>query len=131
MNRLFNDRRLGWNSEEDNSSVVTSHWAPSVDIKEEEGRFLLTADLPGVDPKAIDVTMEKGVLTIKGERSFEDTEEREAYKRVERAYGTFYRRFSLPEAVDAENITAESKNGVLHVSIPKHEKAQPRRIEVH
>lgn len=115
---------------DDSSDVVTSHWRPAVDIKEEENRFVIYADLPGVDPKDIEITMEQGVLTLRGERSEESKEEREGYKRVERMSGSFYRRFSLPDTADAERIEAEGKNGVLEITLPKHEKVQPRKITV-
>lgn len=115
---------------EDNSNVVTSHWRPAVDIKEEEDRFVIYADLPGVDPDDIEITMEQGVLTLKGERSEETKEEREGYKRVERVNGSFYRRFSLPDIADAERIEAKGKNGVLEITLPKQEKAKPKRITV-
>ena len=118
------------NSDHDQSHVVTSHWRPAVDIKEEADRFVITADLPGVDPKDIEITMENGVLSIKGERKSEIRDEKEGYKRVERVSGTFYRRFSLPDSADAERIEAKGKDGVLEVSLPKHEKVQPRRIAV-
>jgi len=115
---------------EDNSNVVTSHWRPAVDIKEEEDRFVIYADLPGVDPEDIEITMEQGVLTLKGERSEETTKEREGYKRVERVNGSFYRLFSLPDIADAERIEAKGKNGVLEITLPKQEKAKPKRITV-
>ncbi len=116
--------------DEDNSRVVTSHWTPAVDIKEEKESFVLIADLPGVDPKDIDITMEKGVLTIKGERPEESEEARAGHKRMERARGTFYRRFSLPDTTDAERISAKGSNGVLEIVIPKQERLQPRKIAV-
>ncbi|MCW8957303.1 MAG: Hsp20/alpha crystallin family protein [Gammaproteobacteria bacterium] len=115
---------------EDNGDVVTSDWAPAVDIKEEENQFLLIADIPGVDPKDIEVHMENGILTIKGERESEKKTEREGYKRIEREHGIFYRRFTMPEGVDPEGIDANSNNGVLTVTIPKQEAVQPRRITV-
>ncbi len=125
MNRVFN---APW--QEDGSSVATSVWSPAVDLKEEADRFVLKADLPGVDPKGIEVTMADGVLTIRGERRFESEQERSSYKRVERAYGTFYRRFALPDSAAAERIEAHSENGVLHVTIPKQDRAKPRTISV-
>lgn len=128
INRLF-ESRVG-PSGEDSSTVVTSHWMPAVDIREETDRFVLYADVPGVDPKDIEVTMENGVLTIRGERKLESEEEREGYKRTERARGTFYRRFSLPDSADPERVSARGKNGVLEVTIPKHERVQPRKISV-
>jgi len=116
--------------EGDNSHIVTSTWRPAVDIKEEPNRFVILADLPGVDPKDIEITMDKGVLTIKGERVSEKEETREGYRRVERMRGTFYRRFSLPDAADAEQIEAHAKNGVLEIVLPKHAEVQPRKISV-
>ena len=131
LNRMgYNDPVLSGSNDNDASNIVTSHWRPAVDIKEENDRFLITADLPGVDPREIEITMEDGVLTIKGERHSEASEEKEGYKRVERVSGTFYRRFSLPDSADAERIEAAGKDGVLTIVLPKHEKVQPRRIEV-
>ncbi len=127
LNRGYLDQN---NGDSDYSNVVTSHWRPAVDIKEEQNRFLITADLPGVDPKDIDITMEDGILSIKGERTSENKQENEAYTRVERMSGTFYRRFSLPDTADADRIEATGKDGVLTIVLPKHEKVQPRRIEV-
>ncbi|MGD8785190.1 MAG: Hsp20/alpha crystallin family protein [Thioalkalispiraceae bacterium] len=114
----------------ENSDVATSDWTPAVDIKENEDGFVIVADIPGVDPKDIEVHMENGVLSIKGEREAEKKEEKEGYKRVERSYGSFYRRFSMPESADPNKINAKSKNGVLEITIPKQEKEQPRKIEV-
>jgi HSP20 family protein len=130
LNQLgYADKALADN-DSDYSNVVTSRWSPAVDIKEEAARFLITADLPGVDPKDIEITMDNGVLTIRGERQSEAREEKEGYKRVERVSGAFYRRFSLPDTADAERIEAKGKDGVLEVAIPKHEKVRPRKIEV-
>jgi HSP20 family protein len=129
INRLF-ETRAGAGAGEDNSTVVTSHWMPAVDIREDADRFVLFADIPGVDPKDIEITMEKGVLTIRGERKIDSDEQPEAYKRVERARGTFYRRFGLPDSADPERIAARGKNGVLEITIPKHERVQPRKIAV-
>lgn len=130
VNKLFGEYPTGSGGEGDRSSIATSSWAPAVDIKEEDNRFVLKADIPGVEPKDIEVTMADGVLTIKGERKHESEEEANGYKRVERSYGTFYRRFSLPDTADAESISAKGKDGVLEVVIPKHDKVQPRRITV-
>jgi len=112
------------------SSVVTSDWVPAVDVKENENEFILHADIPGVDPKDIDVHMEDGLLTIKGQRESEKTEEKEGYSRVERSYGSFYRRFSMPDTADADKVNAQCNNGVLKITIPKQEKAQARKIKV-
>ena len=130
LNTLFQNRSVARYGDNDDSNVVTSRWTPAVDIKEEENQFVLFADIPGVDPKNIDITMEKNVLTVKGERSQETKEEKNGFKRVERVHGTFYRRFSLPDTADADRISAKGENGVLTITIPKKEKAQPRRINV-
>ena len=114
----------------DASSVVTSQWVPRVDIKEEADRFLILADLPGVDPEAIEVQMDKGILSIKGERQTGSSAEGDRYSRIERAHGVFYRRFALPDSANPEGITAAGKHGVLEISIPKRPETTPRRIQV-
>ena len=105
-------------------------WTPSVDIKEEAERFVIHADVPGVDPKDIEVSMEDGVLTLAGERKTESRTEQDGWKRTERLTGKFLRRFTLPEGTDAENISAHGSHGVLEISIPKLAKVQPRKIAV-
>ena len=120
------DDRLG--RAERGSSIV--EWVPAVDIREEDSRFVLRADLPGVEPKDIEVTMEDGVLTLRGKRELEEREEREGYRRVERVSGQFFRRFTLPDTANTEAISAKSQQCVLEVSIPKQPKVQPRRISV-
>lgn len=117
-------------AKDDTSQVVTARWAPAVDIKEDEEKFTLLADLPGIDPKNIQITMENQVLSIQGERRHEAQENRQGFQRVERSYGVFHRRFALPDTADAEHIRAEGRNGVLVITIPKQPKAQPRRINV-
>jgi len=111
-------------------STATAEWAPAVDIKEEANRFVIYADIPGVKPEAIDISMHDGVLTIKGEKSSESKTEKEGYKRVERTYGSFYRRFSLPDTANPDAISASSKNGVLEIVIPKREAVLPKKINV-
>lgn len=105
-------------------------WSPAVDIVEEENRYLIKADIPGVEPKDIEVTFDGGVLTVRGERKSEDTEENKGFKRVERTYGSFYRQFSLPDSVDANQITAKGNHGVLEITVPKAERSKPKRIEI-
>jgi len=119
-------RRFGQNDVE----TPVSDWVPAVDIVEEKDRFLLRADVPGVAPTEIDVSMDDGVLTIAGERHTEKHEDAEGVRRFERVSGRFHRRFSLPETADAEGIIARSANGILEVSIPKLPEVQPRRIAV-
>ncbi len=127
MNRLF-DRNLG--TLDGDASLAATDWVPAVDIKEEPERFIIHADIPGVDPKEIEVTMEDGTLTIRGERKSESREERDGFRRVERISGQFFRRFTLPDTADSEGISARGNHGVLEVSIPKQAKVQPRRITV-
>lgn len=127
IGRFLNSPRSG---ADDGSRVANSAWTPAVDIMEEKDRFLISVDVAGVDPKNIDVTMENGVLTIRGERKLETDVKVSGFRRLERTHGTFYRRFSLPDCADADNISANCKNGVLTVTAPKTEAVNPRRIEV-
>ena len=125
MSRLF---EAPWTGTE--LSGVESAWAPPVDIREDESRYLIRADVPGVDPKNIEITLERGVLTISGERGAETGEEREGYRRVERYRGRFTRAFALPDTADSEKVDAKVKDGVLEVVINKKESSKPRRITV-
>ena len=126
INRLFS----GWSTND--SSSVTADWIPSVDINEFDDKFQLYVDVPGVDPKDVEITLESGVLTIAGERYMQAEKEAEnvVHRRTERGSGRFYRRFILPDTVDADNVKATDRHGVLEILIPKQAKAQPRRIEV-
>lgn len=124
------DRFFQAGDERDASSVVTSQWAPLVDIREESDRFVLHADLPGIDPQDVEVLMDKGILTVRGERQGEVGHEGERYSRTERPYGTFHRRFALPDSADPERIEASGRNGVLTITIPKRPETKPRRIQV-
>ncbi len=126
MNRLFEGRE----GQVEDGNVATSDWIPAVDIRDEPNRFVILADVPGVDVKDIEVQMENGMLSIRGERKHEVKEDQEGYKRVERTRGTFYRRFTLPDTADADKVAATCKNGVLEVVIPKQEKVKPRRISI-
>ncbi len=109
---------------------TASDWVPSVDIKEGKEAYEVSADVPGVDPKDIDVSLEDGVLTVKGERKAEHKDEGEGYTRTERVYGSFYRRFTLPDTADADNISAKTEHGVLKLRIPKKDKVLPKKITV-
>jgi HSP20 family protein len=115
---------------DDETRVVGSAWAPAVDIKELEDRYVLHADIPGVRPENIEISMDKGVLTIRGERKHASDEAGSGYHRRERQQGVFMRRFSLPETVSAEGITAASSDGVLEIVLPKAAEPQPRKIKV-
>jgi HSP20 family protein len=113
------------------ASVASVSWVPRVDVYEEPERFVVLADIPGVESKDINITAENGVLTIRGERRLEKkASDKNGYERVERASGSFLRRFTLPETANTETITAKQTNGVLEVSIPKQPQLQPRRISV-
>ncbi|MGZ8215356.1 MAG: Hsp20/alpha crystallin family protein [Methylosarcina sp.] len=111
-------------------TIATAEWSPAVDIKEENDKFVLQADIPGVKPEDIDVSMENGVLTVKGEKKTEAKTENKGYKRIERKYGSFYRRFSLPDTANADAISAKSKHGVLEIVIPKREAVKPKKISI-
>ncbi len=119
-------RRLGQTRVEN----PVADWIPAVDIIEEKSRFLLRADVPGVSPDDIDVSMDAGVLTVSGERHAEEHNEDDGVRRTERATGRFLRRFTLPDTADAEGITAKGQNGILEVAIPKLPVVQARRIAV-
>jgi HSP20 family protein len=108
----------------------TEQWAPAVDIVDQANQYVIKADLPGVRAEDIDVTLENGVVTIKGVREEEKKEENKNFKRTERFSGSFLRRFTLPEAADLENIKAKTKNGVLELSIPKNESKKSKRIQI-
>ena len=105
-------------------------WLPPVDIHEDAQQFLLHVDVPGVDPKAVEISTEQGVLTIRGQRGETTQQAGEGYRRVERIKGDFQRRFSLPETADTQNIRAKAANGVLEIAIPKLAQSQPQRIAV-
>jgi HSP20 family protein len=114
----------------DESTSATADWVPPVDIEEHTDKYVLNADVPGVDPGAIEITLENGVLTLSGSREKTVQQNGAASQRIERISGRFLRRFTLPESVDADAVTANGKNGVLEVVIPKRATAQPRRIAV-
>lgn len=122
VNRLFDDRVY--------RSGESVGWTPACDIYEDEDSVTLRFELAGVDPKDVDVRFENGVLTVRGERKLEAEDKRENYHRVERSYGTFTRSFSLPGTLDPERIKAESKHGVLAITLPKRAEAKPRAIQV-
>jgi HSP20 family protein len=130
LNRVFDDAFRGAPRGGDDEWALGGSWAPSVDIFEHEGNLVLKAELPGVDPKDVDVRVENNVLTLRGERKFESEVKREKYHRVERSYGTFSRSFTLPNVVDTEKIKAEYKDGVLQVTLPQREEAKPKQIQV-
>lgn len=129
MGQLFDDF-FNLQKQDDSSYIETSTWSPLVDIKEEKNCFLVIADVPGVKKEDIDISLENHVLTLKGERQFEQTEQHQGYTRRERTQGQFYRRFSLPQTADDAKITARYTHGVLEIRIPKREAATEKKIEI-
>lgn len=125
MNRAFSMA-----AGQDDVTANSGDWVPAVDISEDESAYKIHADVPGVKPEDVEVELENGVLTLKGEREETKKEEHEGYKRVERVSGKFYRRFTLPETVNADAISAKTEYGVLEIVIPKQAKPEPKRIKV-
>jgi HSP20 family protein len=125
LNRLFND---AFERAEGESNLTA--WAPAVDISENAHELVVKADLPGVDPKGLDIRVENNVLTIRGERKFEKKVDQDNYLRVERAYGSFTRSFALANSVNPEGIKADYQDGVLSLVVPKREEAKPKQIKV-
>ena len=125
VNRLFDSSFKG---NGDNSTLTT--WAPAVDIYETENELVLKADLPDVNEKDLDIRVENNMLTIRGERKFEQKVNEDNYLRIERTYGSFSRSFSLPNTVNTEAIKADYKNGVLTVQLPKRAESKPKQVKV-
>jgi HSP20 family protein len=126
INRLFNDTFERTGQQESNLTT----WAPAVDIYENEHELVVKADLPDVDSKDLDIRVENNILSIRGERKFEKKVNEDNYLRVERAYGSFSRSFSLANTVNPDGIKADYQNGVLTLNIPKREEAKPKQIKV-
>jgi HSP20 family protein len=110
-------------------TITNGTWAPAVDVAEDTDRISVKVEVPGMEEKDLKINFEDGLLTVSGERQFERREDR-SYHRIERAYGSFVRTFSLPRSVDAGKITAEYRAGVLEIEIPKREESKPRQIEI-
>jgi len=118
INRLMSDQ------------ATSRPWAPAVDILETENELILKADVPGVDLKDIDIQLENGTLTLRGERKLERDEKNKGFHRMERSYGSFARYFTVADTVDAEHVRADLHNGILSVTLPKKEVAKPKTIKV-
>ena len=114
----------------DDEGIARGSWSPSVDIYENKDHIVLEAELPGMSREDFDLSVENNVITLRGERHFEKKEETDNYHRVERAYGSFLRSFTLPNTVSGEGANADYRNGVLRVTLPKREETKARRIEV-
>ncbi|MEW6455950.1 MAG: Hsp20/alpha crystallin family protein [Acidobacteriota bacterium] len=128
MNKLFEDSLL--RSKFGEEGLMTGTWNPPVDIYETENSVVLTAEIPGVNEKDIEVKLENNQLSIKGERKFEKETKEENYHRIERSYGSFYRSFTIPNAIDQDKISAEYKNGILKVTMQKKEEVKPKSIKI-
>jgi HSP20 family protein len=127
INRLFG------NVNQNDSSSATATWIPAVDVHEYSDRFEFFIDIPGVDPNHVELTLERGILTLSGQREEQGSDKRGEEPqnlRTERGQGQFYRRFVLPDTVDSEKVNASGKNGVLTLTVPKQAKAMPRRIQI-
>jgi HSP20 family protein len=127
LNRLF---RESYGPEGREESLVTSSFAPPVDVYEDEHNLTLKLEVPGIDEKDIDVRIENNVLTVHGERKIEKEEKEENFRRVERQYGSFTRTFTLPTSVDAEKVAANYDKGILKIVLPKKAEAKPKQIKV-
>lgn len=125
MNRLFDDSFRDWTGAEN-----LSRWAPAVDIYEKDNSIVISAELPGMTEEDIDVEVHDGVLTIRGEKKFESETKEDCYHCVERRYGAFERSFTLPTTVNAEDVKAAYKAGVLEVTLPKVEAAKPKKVSI-
>jgi HSP20 family protein len=127
LNRLFEPFRGRFTDDED---LASNTWLPAVDIAEDADRIVVTAEVPGMKQEDIEINFDGGLLTIRGARKFEKEDNERTYHRLERAYGSFVRTFTLPRTVDADKITANYKDGVLDVVIPKKEEAKPKQIRI-
>ena len=125
--RFFDRNGFDWS---DHTPTATTAWVPKVDIFENESDLVVRAELSGIDPKEVELSVENNVLTISGERRLEYDEKKDNYHRVERSYGSFSRSFSLPRIVNKDKIRVDYKDGVLAVHLPKQEEAKPRQIKI-
>ena len=128
MNRLFEDAMGTWLGE--SNGTGNTNWVPLADIYENDNDLIAKVELPGVDPNRVDVRVENNVLTIRGERPFDQKVAQENYHRLERSFGTFSRSFALPTTIDADKIHAEYRDGILNLRLPKSERAKPKRIQI-
>jgi len=127
FNRLFN-QTLSQMFGEENGKLGT--WAPAVDVFETDQNLVVKAELPGIDPKDVEIRVENNTLFLQGQRKFENEVKEENYHRIERSYGSFTRTFALPGSIDAEKVSADYKSGVLTLTLPKREEAKPKTIKI-
>jgi len=127
MNRLFEEAFITRGEEKE---MVSGTWTPSVDIYETENALILSAEVPGIEENDIEIKIENSTLTLHGERKFEKETKEENFHRIERAYGTFHRSFTLPNYIDQDKIKAEHENGILKITMPKKTEMKPRKVKV-
>lgn len=127
MNCRFEDAVTARGEKKD---MISSTWAPSVDIYETENALILTAEVPGVDEDNVEIKIEDNTLSLKGERKFEEETKEENFHRIERTYGSFYRSFTVPRHIDQEKIKAEHDNGVLRITMPKKPESKPKTVKI-
>jgi HSP20 family protein len=130
MNQLFGQAMGQGGRAATRGEVGTRAWAPALDIAERNDAYVVTVEVPGIEPEQLDITLENGALTISGERRFESETSEQQYHRIERRYGAFRRSITLPDRVKADAIEASFEDGLLQVVVPKAEEAKPKRIEV-
>lgn len=130
LNRMITRPGAGPSAAQGKEVMTVADWAPTVDISETEAEYAIKAELPEVKKEDVKVTVEDGVLTLQGERKQEKEEKGKKYHRIERSYGRFVRSFTLPDSVDESKVKAEYTDGVLHLHLPKSEKAKPKQIDV-
>jgi len=130
MDRLFDHMVAGGAMRKNDDGGLRGSWRPAVDIKEAEEEIVIRADLPGFNAEDVEVTVEDRLLSIRGERKFEEAAEGETYHRVERSFGVFERSFTLPNSVDPSKVEASFKNGEMSVKLPRREESKPRSIKV-
>lgn len=127
MNRLFEDTVAARAEEKD---LGAGTWAPAVDIYETSEELVLTAEVPGIDEKDIEIKIEDNLLSLRGERKFEKETKEDNFHRIERSYGSFYRAFTLPGSIDADKVQAEHENGVLKIVMPKRQELKPKTVKI-
>jgi HSP20 family protein len=130
LSQLFNQPFSPWERLSGLAELTGTNFVPAVDVYEDQHTITLTAELPGVDDKDVNISLENGVLTINGERKMENEENRDNFHRIERSYGRFIRTFNLPSTVNPENVKAEFNNGVLKITLEKREEAKPKQIKI-
>ncbi|WP_395741741.1 Hsp20/alpha crystallin family protein [Prosthecobacter sp.] len=130
LDKFFGRPLLSTNGNGGSESMTVARWSPLVDITEDDKEYLVKAELPDLKKEEVKITVENGELTISGERKIEKEEKNKKFHRIERSYGSFVRSFTLPEGVSGDKVSADFKNGLLEVHLPKDEKARPKAIEV-